>query len=155
MALPFILLGGLLLVGSTVAMVFWDQIMNWVETSVFPWFRTNFPEIAPFVEDAFCTLDDLVVKTKRVVKAAWEKVRKYLLKAVTEIRKRHDGVFIRVVESWLMQSPTEVKKVTTEEVVSREELPDDVRQAMMRAQQSEFTENVTEKRDQQLETMMD
>lgn len=152
MPIPFAILGliGLCAVAIT---VFWNQIMHWAQESVIPWFQRKLPGIAPYVEKAFAILDDLVVKARRLAKAAWEKIRVFLLKQVIAFRKQYDGKWLRVIESWLMREDQKVEKNTTTEEVEWSNLPDDVRQSVMQSGSREMEDNVTEKRDQEFLTM--
>ena len=149
MPIPFVIFG-MLGVALTALTVFWNQIMDWAQESVIPWFRRKFPSLAPYVEKAFTTLDNVVVKVRRAAKAAWEKIRVFLLQEVIKFRKRYDGKWLRVIESWLMRKDQKVEKNTTTEEVEWSDLPDAVREAMMKKGTHEMEEDVTKKRDQEL-----
>lgn len=57
-----------------------------------------------------------------------------LLKTTVTFRRR-DGIFTYAVEVWLNLSKDDVKKVTTEGDLSRDELPDDVRKKFVLTQE--------------------
>ena len=89
MPVPFIVLG-LVGLGIVAITAFWNQIMHWAQESVIPWFQKKLPKLAPYVEKAFTALDNLVVKARRLAKAAWEKIRVFLLQEVIKFRKEYD-----------------------------------------------------------------
>lgn len=152
MPLP-IILGGFGLVGAAllVAIALWPQVLQWAEESVFPWFEENVPEMADLVREAFVQVDRVATAVRRAAKKAWHTLREILYLQVVKYRKQNDGVWVRIVESWL-QPPGEekVQKQTTTEVVDdMDDLPDEVREALIRRKKIDETK-VTEVRDQEI-----
>ena len=62
-----------------------------------------------------------------------EQLARSLIK-VTVLFRKNEPSFTCSIEMWLCGSEGETRKVTTEEVVSRDELPDQVRQRFMQIQ---------------------
>lgn len=148
------------LIGVAVAAVIalWHKIIDWAQDSLFPWLEKNLPSVLSIVKDAFAWVDDKVaVPVRRVIKKAWEALRKYLLKTVIQLERLNASKWERRITSFVVevltpQTPT-VKKVETVEEVSWDDLPDDVRSAWMKSEQQSQNMDVTAIRDQQLEAL--
>lgn len=136
----------------------WHKILDWAHSSLFPWLEKNLPTILGTVKDAFTWVDNKVaVPIRRLVKSAWNKLRSYLLKMVTQFERKTQSTWIKRVTSWIIAvldspKPT-VKKVETVEEVNWDELPPDVKEAWLKNNQSSRELNVTEARDQELEAL--
>lgn len=145
-------------VAITAVIALWHKIIDWAQDSLFPWIERNLPSILSTVKDAFTWVDDKVaVPIRRVVKKAWEALRKYLLKTVIRLERQNASKWERritsfVVEVLTTQTPI-VKKVETVEEVDWDDLPDDVRSAWMKSEQQSHDMDITAIRDQQLETL--
>ena len=123
--------------------IFWGKIVGWAHDALFPWVSTNIPRLLPFLKKAFVVLDKAVVAVRRAAALAWVKVRKFLLKHLQKFFRR-DGAWYRIVESWLVTEDNEkVTKVTTEEQVDWDHLPDDIREEMMRRRSYEVDVTAT------------
>jgi hypothetical protein len=107
---------------ATVAVVFWHQILDWGEKSVFPWFESNFPTIAPYVRQAFSRVDNVVSSVRRAIKEAWDRVSQYLLQQVVELNRQTLNTWVKQVTSWVIDvsgynnQPVPKKITTVEEV---------------------------------------
>ncbi|HAA28564.1 MAG TPA: hypothetical protein DCE56_13860 [Cyanobacteria bacterium UBA8553] len=101
--------------------------------------------------------DKVAVPIRRVVKKAWEALRKYLLKTVIHLERRNASKWERRITSFVVEVLTPqtpiIKKVETVEEVDWDDLPDDVRSAWMKSEQQFHDMDVTAIRDQQLETL--
>lgn len=156
MATPMlVLLVAALGLATAVALIYWHQILQWAEESLFPWFHTHIPELEPAVREAFRQVDKVAVAVRRSVRKAWEQVREYLLKLVVVFRRRSTSVWVKEVTSWLVRGldvnkPAPVKVTTTEDV-SWDDLPDEVKVEFLKRKKRELTVNVTEMRDHELE----
>ena len=117
------------LLGVTV--LFWQQICEWYSRHAVPWIRRNLPELASVIHDAFAAIDDAVSAVRRRVRAAWQRVRPYILQATIAFRRVHDGEWVRRIESFLTDEQGAVCKVTEEQEVHWEDLPDSVRAAAL------------------------
>jgi hypothetical protein len=138
------------------SVVFWHQILEWGEKSVFPWFERHLPTVAPYVRKAFSRVDNVVTSVRRAIKEAWDRVSHYLLKQVVELnRKTTSNTWVQQVTSWVIDvsgynNEPVVKQITTETEVPYDSLPEDVREAFLRRQQTSFEKDVTEIRKQEM-----
>jgi len=148
------------LVGAAVVVLiaFWHKVIDWAQKSLFPWIERNLPSILSIAKEALKWVDDKVaVPIRRVVKKAWEALRKYLLKTVIRLERRNASKWERRITSFVVeiltpQTPS-IKKVETVEEVDWDDLPDDVRSAWIRSEQQSRDIDVTAIRDQQIETL--
>jgi len=143
----------MLLAGVSIAatVVFWNRILEWVQDSLLPWFHTNLPSLAPYVEGAFVALDHLVVSAKRAAFAAWNYIRSFLLKATVYFEKRSSGWLRRTI-SYVRRSlepNAPVYKKTEEQEVPYEELPGDIREQMLRSGRNSPAIDATRARDEE------
>lgn len=142
-------------VAIVVIIALWHNILDWAKSSLFPWIEKNLPTIVDAVKDAFTWVDNNVaVPIRRLVKAAWNKLRNYLLKMVTRFDRKTQSTWVKQATSWVIEvldspKPT-VKKVETVEEVNWDDLPADVKNAWLKNNQSSRELNVTEARDQEL-----
>jgi len=145
------LIAVLLGVVAVVAIYFWPEILNFVRTSIIPFIRKISPGLAQFVEDAFVMIDNVVSPLTRMVKKAWNKIRGVLLKSVVSINQKTSSKWVKTATSWLIDKLEDktVKKVTTTETISWENLPPDVREEILRNGDME-DKNVTKIRDREL-----
>lgn len=147
------LIASILTVGTGVALTFWHKILDWAETSLFPFLEQRYPVILDSVKNAFVTVDKITAPTRLAIQKSWEKLREYLLKQVIHLEKTAPNQWIKRVTSWLIQileNGQEVPlKVETEEFLTQDELPDDVREAWIRRQEETVDFNITELRDQE------
>ena len=150
------LLIGLIGLGLAATVVFWHQILTWGESNVFPWFERHLPTLAPYVRQAFSRVDNVVTSVRRAIKEAWDRVSQYLLKQVVELnRKTTSNTWVQQVTSWVIDvsgynNEPVVKQITTETEVPYDNLPQDVREALLRRQQTSFEKDVTEIRKQEM-----
>jgi hypothetical protein len=152
---PFMtMLAVVLLVGAATASLMWRKILTWSENHLFPWVSEHLPELEPEVRRAFAVLDKAVVALRNATREAWRELRRNLLKQVAEFIRQFDGSWVVEVTSWIASRPdtsrTEVTKVVTQQQVSYEDLPDDVRRQYLRNNQISHLVNVTELRDAEL-----
>lgn len=136
------------------ALVLWEQILEWARDSVLPWFREHLPMLEGVVSDAFVKLDSKMSHLRRSIKLSWEKIRGYLLKQVVELNQNSSKKWIRRITAWLMPvlkgSNSHVTKIVSEQELPWDELPPDVREAVLRQQKRSFNNDVTAERDQEL-----
>ena len=148
-------IAGALGVSATFALIFWDQILGWAEDSLFPWIKNNIPSIESAVRKAFSALDKKAVDTRKIIRKAWKKLRKFLLKQVVTLERKSSNKWIRRVTSWVikvLESGEKVPvKVETEEKVNWDELPEDVRKEFLSKGKSESEIDVTKNRDDEMD----
>ena len=118
-----------------------------------PWIQENYPQFADLVELAFNKIDKAVVAIRRRIKAAWQKIRKTIIRTLVRFENRGPRWF-RVITSLLvkkLKGPKVVRRVEEEEI-SYDDLPDEFRDAWFRSQATP-EQDVTTLRDQQIEAM--
>ena len=144
-------------IAAAAAVVFWQKILGWAENSLFPWLAKNIPSIESSVRLAFSVVDKVTVAVRSAVKQAWSNLRQYLLKQTIELQRKSSSEWIKRVVSWVVKrlesGETVPVKVVTEEVVSTDDLPSDVREAWLRQQKETAELNITETRDKELMEM--
>ncbi|MDY0061419.1 MAG: hypothetical protein RBU45_16540 [Myxococcota bacterium] len=156
MSLTVILtIAGLFAVAAAVAVVFWSQILGWVEQVVFPWFDQHLPRLAPLVRQAFAQLDQAVVALRQAARAAWAELRPRVLKAVVDFSRLSSNRWLRVVTTWLAEklAPGEapvVTEVREERHVPWDELPADIRESFLRTGEPRRSVDVRALREQEL-----
>jgi hypothetical protein len=143
-----------LAIGAIAALTMWENILRWAQASLFPWLDQYLPEIAGDVRQAFVNIDNAVVALRREVQAQWRILRRSLLKQTVEIARNYLGRWSVVTTNWLIRKldaseQTVVKQTTTEEV-PYDELPSEVREEYILADQESKEINVTKTRDQEL-----
>lgn len=123
------IIGGLL-IGGAVALALWDKIREWVEKSVFPFFDKHFPGLAPTMREAFHKIDDVAVNIRNGVRAAWKKIRSFLVAAITEIEKISPSKYLKKIKNYLIDDPSSKKLTvqTTEETILHDDLPKEIRE---------------------------
>jgi hypothetical protein len=155
---PFtILLTTVLLAGAAAVTVMWRKILHWAEMQLFPWLAANMPELEPVARQAFTVLDRAVVTLRQATREAWRELRRSLLKQVADFVRQVDGGWLLQITSWIASSADTVRpqvtKVVTQQQVSYDELPADVRREYLRNNRISHSLNVTELRDTELETV--
>ncbi|MEM9924822.1 MAG: hypothetical protein AAF915_13885 [Cyanobacteria bacterium P01_D01_bin.50] len=136
----------------------WHKILEWAQTSLFPWLKENLPHIVEQVKDAFIWIDnEVAVPIRQIVKKAWEKLRNYLLQTVTEFERRTESIWVRRITSFVIQrleqAQPKVKKVVIEEDVNWDELPPDVKKFWIRDGRQNLELDVTQIRDKEIEEL--
>lgn len=145
---------GVLALGAA-SVVYWHRILEWGEKSVFPWFERHFPTLAPDVRKAFSQVDNVATSVRRAVKEAWNRLSQYLLKQVVKLNRQTSNTWVRQVTSWVIDvsgynNQPVVKEITTETTLNHDDLPEDVREALLRRQQTSFEKDVTKVREQEM-----
>jgi hypothetical protein len=139
-------------VGATAAIALWTKMLNWADSSLFPWVKDHLPQLSGIVRTAFALIDKAAVATARAVRNAWNQLRGSLLKMFIEIEGSYGtNRFTRTIVSWMQVAPQQVVKVeTTASNIPWEELPDEVREQMLRRGEK-YELDFTEKREEELE----
>ncbi|ATB32111.1 hypothetical protein [Melittangium boletus] len=129
------LLAGVLAVAVGVAIAFWPNVLQWAEEALLPWVERRIPVLNSIARSAFVLLDKVASSARRTVKNAWRQLCDYLLKTVVEIHRKSSNQYVRRVTSWLItqfQAQQQATKVVMEEVVDFDDLPSEVREALIR-----------------------
>ncbi|MGD1703927.1 hypothetical protein [Dapis sp. BLCC M229] len=146
---------------AAAVVIFWKQILIWAQDSLFPWINKNIPSIESEVREAFATADRFFGNIRNIIRQAWKKLRKYLLKQVVKFARQSSDKWIVQVTSWVIKNPENLEskeskkatKIVTEEEVDWDELPPDVRADFLRRDKSDVEIDVTEYRDRQIMEM--
>ena len=132
-------------------LAFWTQILSFVKKHITPWLHKHFPELAGKVDNALEAIDNLVVEARIRVKAAWDILRRKLLKVLVSY-EHSSNAWVRRAVSWCVRKLEDreqiVKRTEVEEVVY-DDVPQNIRAAWIKGQ-GQTEEDITAKRDQEL-----
>jgi hypothetical protein len=134
---------------------FWHQVADWARESFFPFVKKHLPDILEHVENAFKWIDNIVVSIRRVIKAAWNKVRQYLLKMAMFFEKTSSNTWVRKTASYViktLESKTVTKQVVEEEI-NWDDLPTEVRKAWMKSTENNFEIDYTAEQDKNVDSL--
>jgi hypothetical protein len=136
----------------------WSRILDWAQSSLFPWIEKNLPQLIDSVKHAFSWFDDNVaVPTRLLIKKAWNALRRRLLKMAAYFERKSPNEWTRSITSWVIEvldsAEPAVKKVEIIEEVSWDDLPPEVRKSWMKSNDSNHELDITEARDQQIAEM--
>ncbi|MEU7882982.1 hypothetical protein [Microbispora bryophytorum] len=129
------------LVGGAVAgalLHFWPRISLWAHDHLLPWVDHNLPMFADDIRLVFAEADRLASVARAAVKAAWQRVRAFLLSQVVEFLRVPGGdKWIVRITSYLKQPEGSAKPYMrriseTDEPLSWEDLPPHVRKDLLR-----------------------
>ncbi len=140
-----------MVVGVGLAVVFWDSLLRWIHNSLTPSIRkSQFSFLAPYLENAYMSLDDLAESAKYKVAKAWGHVRQNML--LQEITFEKNGsVYSRTVESYFTDDFTsedpEYTMITSKTEINPNNIPDDLKQDISRGEKPVW--DITEKREQE------
>jgi hypothetical protein len=148
------LLFGALLVAGSAALLWWEKILNWAEDHLKPWISANMPYLSQYLDDAFVALDNVAVKLRKAAKKAWQQLRQVLIKQVAEFVRQYDGNWTLRITSWLatQNSAQPVVKRETEQHLSWDDVPDEVREQYLRQHQTSREIDIIKLRDAQVLT---
>ncbi|BAZ23041.1 hypothetical protein NIES4073_39290 [Kalymmatonema gypsitolerans NIES-4073] len=156
-----------LFVGTVaVALIFWNQILNWADQTLFPWIKENFPGLEQYVRDAFAEVHKVVgpirknfktLKQFTEIKKAWEILRKYLLKVLVQFERNTQNQWVKRITSWAtrkLESKEVVVRMVAEEIVEDvDSLPLEVRQEWLKRGKTTQDMDVTQVRDRELDEL--
>ncbi|NMF66130.1 hypothetical protein DP113_05635 [Brasilonema octagenarum UFV-E1] len=137
------------------ALIFWNQILDWANKTLFPWIKKNLPWLANDVINAFVALDKVLTPMRIRIKEAWKKLREYLLKILVQFEQNTRNDWVKRITYWairnLESNEPEVARVVEEQIVDFDSLPPDVREEFLRRSNISQDVNVTQLRDRELE----
>lgn len=142
------------LFAGSAALLWWGKILNWAEDHLKPWISANVPYLSQYLDDAFVALDDVAVKLRNAAKKAWQQVRRVVIKQVAEFVRQYDGSWTVRITSWLatQNSAQPVVKRETEQQLSWDDVPDEIREQFLRQGQTSQEIDITKLRDAQVLT---
>lgn len=157
-----ILIVTLLEVTGVVALALWEKFMGWVVDSLFVWLKENLPKLAKFSDDvlklAFTVVKQAAEELLQAVREAWQTIRPFLFELRMNFQKATSS-WVRVITSKIVRfdetskQPTLVTQEVTEEI-GFEDLPADVREAIIRGTEKGREINIKELRDRELLEMV-
>ena len=145
-----------------VALALWEKFMVWVVDSLFVWLKENLPNLAKISDDAlklaFTVVKQAAEELLQAVREAWKKIRPFLFELRMNFQKEASS-WIRVIRSKVVRldeaskQPVFIAKEVTEEI-GFEDLPSDVREAIIRDTGKVHEINIKELRDRELLEMV-
>ncbi len=120
----------------------------------------HLPSFAPHVRKAFSYVDKAAIAVRLEVKAAWESLRKVLLKQVATFEQHADRTWQVEVTSWLRSGlenlgpQRTVTKIRTVQQLSFDEVPFEIREQAYRLGQGPYQIDITRERDAELTLAM-
>jgi hypothetical protein len=159
-----VLLTVLFVTSAVLALIFWNQILNWADKTLFPWIEKNIPGLEQYVRDAFAAVHKVVgpvrknIKTLKQfteIKEAWKMLRKFLLKVLVQYELNTQNKWVKRITSWAtrkLESKEVVVRMVAEEIVEDvDSLPLEVREEWLRRRKTTQDTDVTQVRDRELE----
>lgn len=154
------LIGQVFNVVLEIAIIFWNELLEWVYTSMVIWIQPDLGSLlAGSVKLAFVALTQVTVATCQIIQEAWNALRQFLIEAVVEFHQsssssnawvRHlTSVLIKVLEPG---KPVLVRR-EVEEVVAWDNLPSDVRSAWLGFAKKSYKVDVLDTREKELQAM--
>ena len=140
----------------------WEKFMAWVVESLTAWLQDNLPKLPKFSENvlklAFTGIKNASEKLLQTVKEAWKAIRSFLFGLTMNFQKEASS-WVRVIRSKLIKLDDAGKQLTlvTEEVTEEigfEDIPADVRKAIIRGAENNQEINIKEIRDRELLEMV-
>jgi hypothetical protein len=153
------ILGLAAIAGTMAVVIYWTKILNWGLTSLLPWMDKNIPELSGFVRETFVRIDKVAAPLRAMVKDKWQRVRQALLQQIAEFEQLTANTWLLRITSWVkvqlnaLGEPV-VKQVQTEQVISYDELPPQVREQLLRQGKTTHRIDVTEAHDTEIELAM-
>ena len=152
--MPFFFIA-VVLVALGLGLAIWNRIMVWARDQLFPWVSDHLPWLSDAVKEAFVVLDEHATDIRRQVKAAWYKLRPYLLEQIVEFEQGVvPNTYVRRMTALIrtsLEPGTPAKRLKVEEEVSWDELPEKYRESEVKGEGGTYRMDVTRTRDQELE----
>jgi hypothetical protein len=150
MPAPLIIIGGIALLLSGLALIFWNKIFDIFSEHIMPFLRQHVPSLAPLIQEAFIKVDGAVAKIRRAAKEAWRRVREYIIHAEEVYERTEPGEYTATQTVYsTTEKPDEIREVKTSRHVNLDDLPPEVRAKIVQAQRP--TTDILAARDQELE----
>jgi hypothetical protein len=143
------------LVGAA-TIILWHKILGWAQENALPWVDEHLPSLAPHARKAFSVVDKAAIAVRLEVKAAWESLRKFLLKQVATFEQHANGTWQVEVTSWLhsglknLGPQRDVTEIRTVRQLSFDEVPFEIREQAYRLGQGPYQIDITGERDAEL-----
>jgi hypothetical protein len=143
-----------------IAIRFWNDLLEWVFTSLATWIQTDFgPFLVDATKAAFFALTQVTTAAYNMIQKAWNALRQVLLEMVVEFHQSYASsrtwvrqmttVLIKVLESG---QPVILKR-EVEETINWDNLPPDVRATWLGSSQKNYKVDVLTTREKELQAM--
>jgi hypothetical protein len=134
---------------------FWEKVTYWAKESFFPFVKKHLPGILEYVQKAFTWIDNVVVSIRRGIKAAWQKVRQYLLKMAMYFEKKSSNKWVRKTTSYIIKTleSKQVTKHVVEEEINWDDLSPDIRKAWMKNTENNIEIDYTAEKDKNSDSL--
>jgi hypothetical protein len=152
----------LLGITSIIAIALWEKIVEWVVESLFVWLKENLPKLAKFSDDvlklAFTAINKASEELLQAVRKSWEMIRPFLFELRINFQEEASS-WVRIIRSKIVKlddvgkQPIIITQEVTEEI-GFEDLPADVRAAIIRGSEKGREINIKELRDRELLEMV-
>lgn len=137
-------------VAFSAIVVFWGKVTVWAKESFLPFVGKYLPMLREDVANAFEWIDDKVaVPMRRVFKAAWKKIRQFLLKTAIDFQRTSSNKWVRKTTSYVIKNleSKQVVKQTVEEEIPWDDLTPDIRKSWMRSNKDNVEIDYTDLKD--------
>lgn len=140
---------------TSALLVLWEKVTDWASESFFPFVEKHLPSIIEHVKNAFTWIDKQAVNIRRLIKAAWNKVRQYLLKMAIYFEKQSSNKWVRKTTSYVIKNlqAKQVVKREEEEDITWDDLPPEIRKSFMKAKENNFEIDYTALKDENSDSL--
>jgi len=155
------LIENILQVTREVAIALWEKFIPWVVECLFDWIKDTLPKLAKFSGDvvklAFTVIKKVSEISIQAIREAWKTIRPFLFEIMMNFEKEASS-WVRVIRSKLLkfnsgEQPIIVTRESREEIAF-EDMPPDVRAAIIRGSETKREINIKELRDLELLEMV-
>lgn len=144
-----------------VVLGFWKIIVSWAQESLLPWIKENLrSEFHGLIKDALVVIDRVKSPLTQLVKRAWTTLRKFLAKSIITFEGKANNGKMQWIKHWTTEiynvvNPAEPKKkvIETEEEISFEDLPKELREAWIKNQELTKSIDFIAVRDREMEEL--
>lgn len=152
MPAPLLIIAGIGLLLTGLALAFWNKIFDVFTEHIMPFLRKHVPSLAPVVQEAFIELDGVAAKIRRAAKEAWLRVREHIFHADEVYERTEPGEYTATQTVYsTTDAPDEIREVKTSRHVNLDDLPPEVRAKIVQAQRP--STDILAARSQELEMM--
>ena len=121
--------------------IVWNLIVGWFKDSLSPWIKENLsPLLNDATKDALVAIDSFASPLSRLVKKAWNELRKFLAKSIITFEKKVFDGKIQWVRCWSMEmfnivEPAKPRIVVTKtvELIPFDQVPQELRESYLRS----------------------
>jgi hypothetical protein len=148
---------GVVIIAGAAAIIFWPKIIKWAESNLFPWVKEHMPGLEQVVRDAYSVIDKFAAPAHAIIKDKWQQLRQYLLRQVEKFEQQSDHTWQLETTAWVRKTladlnpdDIEVEEIRSVRPVAWEDLPVEVREAVLRKGVTTYEIDFTEARDAEI-----